>query len=174
MAGPPRTPSEVLRLRGSWRGKTRTGEPEPEKGSPAMPEDFTDAEAVVWNRLTATLEGMQVVSQADWPELIRYCRQWVRWETCEAVIRREGMVYEVSGRNGKLIKLRPEVAEAGRLDASLKAIEMQFGLTPASRSRLSIEKPAPGGVVNRNCIANFRIDSGPDEPEETEPEGESA
>lgn len=170
MSGPPRTPTEILKLRGSWLAKSRPGEPQPEKTAPPMPAGLSEREAAVWDRLVATLEEMQVVTVADWPELERYARQWCRWEDCEAVIRASGMTYEVEGRNGRQIKERPEVREAARLDASLRAIEQQFGLTPASRSRLSI-LPTSRGIASKNdFLESLSLSMAPRPPENSEAE----
>ena len=50
--GPTRTPTSVLKLRGSWRAKTRGDEPTPQEGVPESPDWLSEDEQSVWDRLT--------------------------------------------------------------------------------------------------------------------------
>ena len=49
--GPPRTPTSVLKLRGSWRGNVRGDEPEPKHDRPQFPEWLSAEERAAWDRV---------------------------------------------------------------------------------------------------------------------------
>jgi len=66
--GPPRTPTSVLKLRGSWRGNARGDEPEPAHDRPDCPEWLSAEERTAWDRVVALLESMRVLTEwrATW------------------------------------------------------------------------------------------------------------
>jgi phage terminase small subunit len=84
--GPPRTPTSVLKFRGSWRGNARGDEPEPKHDRPECPDWLSGDERAAWDRVVALLESMRVLTVADGAQLERYCRYLVRWRQCERII----------------------------------------------------------------------------------------
>lgn len=153
----PRTPTALLKLKGSWHAKERGDEPQPELGCPEMPADFSDEEREVWERTTATLAGLGLLATSDWAVVERYSRMLCRWRRCEQVIKAEGLTYRTEGgRNGPQVRTRPEAVEARNLAVELRTIETSLGLSPAARSRLSIT-PKTDGIANRKSIHDFKI-----------------
>jgi phage terminase small subunit len=116
--GPPRTPTALLKLRGSWRAKTRQDEPQPPPGLPVCPDWLNPEEAAEWQRLVALLAASDVVSVLDATELARYCRLLVKWRN-----------YKDPTRPG-----------AVRIAPTLAQLSAEFGLTPASRARVVTTK----------------------------------
>ena len=70
MPGPPRTPTRILELRGSWRAAVRRkrGEPTPEPGEPPMPACVADdAEARdEWQRVASSSRPIRCCQWLDW------------------------------------------------------------------------------------------------------------
>src|SRR6187399_3227778 len=93
--GPAPTPTPILELRGSWRAKTRTGEPQPPKGKPPCPKHFTKPQRIIWRRLCTMLEYMNLMTKADGHQLERYCVYYCRWRDCEEFIAKNGITYPI-------------------------------------------------------------------------------
>lgn len=151
--GPKPTPTEILKRRGSWRGNLNPGEPTPEVGAPDKPDSLTEEQSTVWDQVVPLLVAMRCVSPADFSALERYCVYFVRWRKCEAHIQQYGLTYQLRTKSEpkhyvtfdknteEFIVGFEEWAEAkeGRdLDVILRQLESMFGLTPSSRSRISV------------------------------------
>jgi P27 family predicted phage terminase small subunit len=151
--GPAPTPTEILKLRGSWRAGKNKGEPQPDKGPPKCPGGLSDPEKVIWRSLVKMLDAMGVLSRVDGWQLERYATYFVMWRECKDFLRKNGSTYPLKSDDpscyvGKLpdgsavvgFVEYPQLKEMHRLDHSLKQIEANFGLTPSSRSRITIDR----------------------------------
>ncbi len=165
--GPAPTPTKILETRGSWRAKTRSGEPRPEPGKPVCPKHLTKDQRAVWARLCKVLDDMGVLTVADGSQLERYVVYYCRWRACEKFIDANGMSYALKSADplfyvGKLPNGEavvrfleyPQVKESHRLDAALKQIEAQFGLTPAARTRLTVGGDETTGDPFEELLSN--------------------
>ena len=146
--GPARTPTSILKLRGSWRAKMRGDEPAPDQRAPECPEWLSAEERAVWERVTALLAEMRLLTVADGAQLERYCRYSVRWRQCERIMAKfttDDMLVGGLTNEGMRPVIRNAWTESHRLAAELRRIEAQFGLTPAARASLNVipkpEKP---------------------------------
>ena len=146
--GPPRTPTSVLKLRGSWRGNARGDEPEPAHDRPDCPEWLSAEERAAWDRVDELLESMRVLTVADGAQLERYCRCLVRWRQCERIIGKfagDDLLIGGLTNDGMRPVIRNAWSESHRLACELRRIEGQFGLTAAARACLNVipnpEKP---------------------------------
>ncbi len=158
--GPAPTPTNILRLRGSWRADANKGEPQPPRGAPPCPRDLPKKAKAVWKRVCGILASMDLLTTADGQQLERYSRFFVRWKACENFIDANGMSYPLYANDpgigyvGKMPDGRalirfieyPQVRESHRLDKALKQIEANFGLTPSARARLT----APAADVEQD------------------------
>lgn len=140
--GPQPTPTAILEKRGSWRAKINPDEPMPSKSTPVAPDFVTDSALTLWNETVFELEAMGVLTQADKNLLARYCVLYDRWIQAERKIKARGMVYPVKGQDGNIIAVKefPEVRIASNLSSQLLQMEREFGLSPASRTRIRTEK----------------------------------
>ncbi len=139
--GPVRTPTQILKLRGSWRGKARDKvEPKPERGAPPCPDWISDAAKVVWEQLIPQLEDLNVLAKVDVYPLARYCQMFVQWREVEDFIAKRGTVYPLKDKNGdvRCIQQFPQVSIANKLAVALLRLEQEFGLTPAARARIQL------------------------------------
>lgn len=152
--GPAPTPTDILRMNGSWRADRNKDEPRPAKGKPRRPRHLSAAAKRVWARVVRVLDDMGVLTTADGSQVERYCVMFVRWRECEAFIAKHGISYPVKAaaddaktymghlpESGEAVvdfREYPQLRESHRLDKALKQIEASFGLTPSARSRITV------------------------------------
>jgi len=170
LRGPAPIPTEILDNRGSWRAKTRRGEPKPQRGKPKCPKYFTKDQKKVWRNLCELLDAMMLLTHADAHQLERYVVYFCRWRACEEFIARNGISYPMKSDDPTYYAVRlpnsntavigfvehPQLKESHRLDAALRHIEANFGLTPSSRSRLTVLSEQSGYVSDPNKARYFR------------------
>lgn len=143
--GPKKTPTAVLKLRGSDEVRYRKDEPTLDLTRPVPPPTLTDAAREVWERTVDLLYQMGVTTDIDAATLARYSTGTVRFWAATKVLEEQGETYPLLDKEGNLrcYMPRPEVAIAARLMEQLLRIEVQFGMTPASRPDVkSMKKPA--------------------------------
>lgn len=138
------TPTDILKLRGSWRAKLNPSEPQPDRGEPDRPKLGT-AQRRVWRDLVEQLASMNVLRRIDGWQLERYCRFFVRWRDTEKKLDGDSLDFD----EREWLESR-----SLRLHEALSKIEVQFGLTPASRSRIKIEQARPTPTTNRHFRRN--------------------
>jgi P27 family predicted phage terminase small subunit len=138
--GPKPTPTAVLRLRGSWRGKANKAEPQPEATAPDCPMWLSTAAKDVWGEVVAILAPTRVLTRADGKTLARYCEYFVRWKAACAFLEKNGEVYTLKDDAGnvKCVMPWPQVSQYHKCATMLLKIEEQFGMTPSSRSRIQV------------------------------------
>jgi P27 family predicted phage terminase small subunit len=147
--GPVPTPSAILNARGSWRGKKNKTEPAPPVGAPPCPDWLSVPAAEVWQQMVAVMEPLGVLTSVDGSALARYCDAFVRWKKVAAFLAEKGEVYALKDAEGvvRCMMPFPQVAIYKSLTGLLMKLEQEFGLTPASRSRVHVqgqeEKPSP-------------------------------
>ena len=139
--GPAPTPTPILRAAGSWRADERKNEPKPEKKRPTCPKWLDPAAKTAFRKLVKQLERLGVLGTCDRNALTRYCQMFSRWQKSEEFLMKHGEVYPIKDAKGKAIgfKAYPQVGIAATLADQLLRIEQQFGLTPAARTRLTVE-----------------------------------
>jgi len=141
--GPKKTPTAVLKLRGSWRAEERKGEPQPERGAARMhsPMPLTKDAHRMWRRLVPLLDTMGVLGKTDANALARYCETWVLWVQAKDWLVENGTTFPVRNADGKVIDVKafPQVAMVTKFESALSRLEQQFGLTPSARAGLSVD-----------------------------------
>lgn len=139
--GPAPTPTAKLRLSGSWRAKTRTNEPEPDRARPTCPAWLRPEAKACWKRIVPQLEAMGVLGRIDRNALARYCELWARWRECAEFVQKHGETYPMKSKDGRVIGLAsfPQAKAMQSLSETLRKLEAEFGMTPAGRARLAID-----------------------------------
>jgi P27 family predicted phage terminase small subunit len=164
--GPVPTPTGILKLRQSHHAKSRSKEPAAPEGRPEKPPSFTGKDGEhrkLWSKIIRLLESMPgILSTVDGGQLERYCRYFVRWRQIEASLEK----YSATGPH--LILANEELGpvfsklsrESLRLDAALKQIEREFGLTPSARARLGCLRNGSLETVQRDEVEHAYFGSG--------------
>jgi len=85
---------------------------------------------------------MGLLTAADGHVLAGYCQTWIRWRQAEAFLDQHGLVYPIKDEGGKIRCMQqfPQVAIARNCLLTLKSYQQEFGLTPASRSRILVPR----------------------------------
>lgn len=138
--GPKPTPTQLLKLGGSWRAGLNPGEPPVERGFPETPDDFTDKEIALWQSLSQMLYDAKLLSPMDGMALADLVRARIEQLDADAKIRRTGML--VKDRHGQL-RLNPLFAVRDAAAKRVKDLLAAFGMTPADRARVSVVPDRP-------------------------------
>lgn len=141
--GPAAKPTKLKLLQGTHRpDRAPANEPAPETQAPSCP-SWLHAEAKrEWRRLLPELETLGLVAVVDRAALAAYCQAYATWWRMERDLDEHGET-QINSRSG-LESARPQVGMRDRALAQMKAFLVEFGLTPAARSRVSVpEKPKP-------------------------------
>ena len=122
--------------------------PQPELVNPEMPKGMSKSARREWRRIVPLLREVGVLSKIDGLALAAYCDAHGMVEEAEKLIRKGGMTFVSHFEDGEGnivdgdIKANPAVAIKFQALKVMKSFLIEFGLTPASRSKLKIDKPA--------------------------------
>ncbi len=149
--GPSPTPTRLLQLRGSWRGKQRPNEPRPKRTRPRPPAWLSDDAKKVFLSVVRQLFALDVVAGVDAGALARYADLFVDYRKAAEFVAKHGSVHPIRGKPAKegepgpVLGFRhyPQAIQKLALAGELLRLEREFGLTPAARARLVTETPAP-------------------------------
>jgi len=134
-------PTALKQIQGS-RIRNRGNEPQP-SGVPKCPAHLDAAAKREWKRISRELSALGLLTSIDMAALAAYCQTFSRWAAAEENIAKFGAVIR-SPKSGFPIA-NPYVGVANTALTLMRQFAAEFGLTPASRSRLSIDpgqKPA--------------------------------
>jgi P27 family predicted phage terminase small subunit len=140
MRGRPPKPSTLRELEGNpGHRPINANEPKPESAMPSSPSHLKHEARREWNRIAPELMQLGLLTRIDRAALAAYCQTWGRWCEAELKVKEAGLVVKMKG--GQVIP-NPYLSVANAALKQLKAFATEFGLTPSSRSRLSV---APAG-----------------------------
>ena len=127
-------PTAIKRLEGNpGKRPLNIYEPKPRKKAPACP-DWLDEEAKrEWHRLAKTMESMGVLTEADRAAFATYCDAYSKWKDATEFINQHGQIFKTPSG---YIQQVPQVSIAQTYGKLMTKIATEFGLTPASRSRI--------------------------------------
>ncbi|AWK85039.1 phage terminase small subunit P27 family [Azospirillum thermophilum] len=140
MAGRRPTPTHLKLVKGNpgKRGINKQ-EPQPRRTLPSPPDHLSDGARLTWGRLTVLLDRMGVLTEADAYALERLCEIYGEILECQEVIAEVGRTYETRNEAGSVMyRARPEVAMLADADRRFKSYLVEFGLTPAARSKVKV------------------------------------
>ena len=97
---------------------------------------------------------MGVLTMVDQRALARYCHLWIQWRDTQAFIKENGLVYPLKDDKGnvKYVAQWPQVGVGNKLAAQLTRLEQEFGMSPSSRARISVD---PKGADTGNKLDTF-------------------
>lgn len=100
-----------------------------------------------WNRIVPELYKLGLLTTVDQAALELYCSQYSIYRQALKDISNEGSLTTSNIRNGE--KALPQVAIAREAAKTIKALCVEFGLTPSSRSRISIPGENPDDEMEK-------------------------
>ena len=147
-SGPPRKPSKLKLLHGTFRADTvAQNEADPEACLFPAPEHLSEKAKIEWAYISQELFTLGLLTRIDRVELELYCESYATWLEAKA------MCATSEGKDRKVIKAADGrfqknpyfniMREAG---ADAHRYLTEFGMTPASRSRINVltSESAPG------------------------------
>ena len=143
--GPAPTPPALSLLRGhpGRRPRNRCA-PTPPAGVPSPPEHLSEVALAEWRRVVPDLEAAGLLTHLDRAALSAYCATWGRVVELERALTTERVVMKT--KKGYPV-LNPTFTALQSQYKQLMAFLTEFGMTPSSRSRIQVEKPAPESAL---------------------------
>lgn len=141
--GRPRKPTEIKVLEGN-RGKRPLPANEP-KPAPVTfeikPPTWMNKDGKkMWKRLAPTLQNLRLLTEADLESFSMLCQSWGDYVELVKEIKKNGKycIYVNKGGGENEIE-KPAVKLMHRAHERYKALCSEFGLTPASRTRIEVK-----------------------------------
>jgi P27 family predicted phage terminase small subunit len=132
-------PTALKILQGNpGRRELNKNEPKP-SGIPTCPRHLNKIARTEWRRISKELLACGLLTSVDRAALACYAVAWSRWVEAEGKVATTGLV--VQSPTGYPI-VNPFVGIANRAMDLMHKFSTEFGLTPSSRSRLSVNPDA--------------------------------
>ena len=131
-------PSSLKILAGN-RGKRplNKDEPEPKGIMPQCPEHLDEGAKQEWDNIVPMLSKLGILTEVDGAALAIYCQAYSTWVQAVERIKKTGMI--VKAPSGYPIQ-NPYLAIANKAVEQMNRFLTEFGMTPSSRSRISVPK----------------------------------
>jgi P27 family predicted phage terminase small subunit len=157
MAGRRPLPTATKLLRGN-PGKRAINQREPKPtGIPTCPTHLDATAKREWTRISRELIDIGLLTEVDRSALAAYCAAYSRWASAEKSIAKFGLVIK-SPKSGYPVA-NPFVGIANTALQIMHRFAIEFGLTPASRTRLQVEP-----VGGPDAFEQFMNEIGANEP----------
>lgn len=139
MPGPAPKPTKLKQLQGNpGKRPLNQREPQPKGNRFNCPSWLSDEAKAEWRRIVPELRELGLATRIDHAALEAYCEQYARWREATLLLREGGLSYMTSTGN---LRERPEVGIANEALKNMRMLLTEFGMTPASRSRISVAPP---------------------------------
>lgn len=148
MAGRPPKPARLKLLHGNPGQRKVQREPKPAPKVPGMPTWLSAEAKAEWRRVVPQLDAVGTLAMVDRATLTTYCVAWATLVEVNKHIQEHGatvMVLEQTFETEEGItniyvsaKRNPSVQTQREMAGIIRSFAAEFGLTPASRSRISV------------------------------------
>jgi len=123
--------------------RANKAEPKPPKTKPTKPRKLTGVAAKKWTEVTTLLDYMQVLTSADRDVLELYCVTYANWSAAVDNVKKTGQVIVKNTKGNEVaVERNPFSAELHKYSDRLMKLQAELGLSPSSRSRVSVVKAA--------------------------------
>ena len=140
MPGRKPVPTSLKLLHGNpGKRKINSAEPKP-TGVPSCPKHLSKVAKAEWKRISAELITLGLLTSVDRAALAAYCAAYARWAEAEEKLQQFGTV--IKTKNGNPVQ-SPFVGVANRALELMHKFLTEFGMTPASRTRLQVQPMQP-------------------------------
>ena len=137
--GPAPLPTHLKVLRGTARpDRINKREPKAPSKTPRCPDWLSDEAKVVWKRTVKQLKEMGILSDTDGDLLATYANAVVTYQKATVIVDASGIL--VKGRRDTVVT-NPAVRIQRDTAQLVRQLGAEFGLSPASRTRIQAEKP---------------------------------
>ena len=146
----PKKPTPLKILQGTDRADRRNkNEPKPGVSAQEPPEHLSEYAKEEWESMSKKLLPLGLLTELDGAALAGYCQAYGRWRLAEEQLNKTSLV--IKTQSGNIIQ-NPLVGIANKSIEHMRKFIGIFGLSPADRSRVSVEKPRQ----EENRFAKFR------------------
>lgn len=111
-------------------------EPKPKAVQMYCPRHLTDEAKSEWRRVSAELQRLGLLTLVDRAALSAYCQAWADWVEAVKETRKKGKVLTT---DKGYEYLNPWMGIASKSLEIMHRFESEFGMTPASRTRLHVD-----------------------------------
>ena len=140
MAGRPPKPTHLKVLQGNpGKRVLNKAEPKPQPKAPPCPRHLSKEARKEWRRISKELLQLGLLTAVDRAALAAYCQAWAHWVQAEEAMGAEGFKAVATTDKG-YEHASPWIGIANNALKQMKAFLTEFGLTPASRSRVTVTK----------------------------------
>lgn len=149
----PKKPTKLKVLQGTYRkDRANANEPVPDTTIPSPPDHLTQEASVEWGRISHQLYKLGLLSDLDRSALAAYCQVYGRWVKAERELALTGNLLDTTPNGMK--QQHALVGIANKAMELMHKFLIEFGLTPASRTKVSAkqseEKPSGFGKMKKN------------------------
>ncbi|MCE9886553.1 phage terminase small subunit P27 family [Obesumbacterium proteus] len=144
MSGPPKTPTHLRLVKGNPSKRAiNKNEPKPPSGVPPIPKHFDKRGKYWFKQMGEELDAVGVMSILDAKALELLVEAYTEYRHHCEVLDEEGYTYQTGSATGeKIVKAHPAAAMKADAWKRIRAMLSEFGMTPASRSKVEIKAPA--------------------------------
>lgn len=128
-------------------------EAKPKPIKPTCPVWLNDDAKKMWKCLSKELEKLGLLTNIDGQAFSAACQSYGIWVECEKKLKECGRVMIISRENGDYEQQRPEVSIGNTALKNFKVFCAEFGLTPSSRSSISIQGEEEEANVMRSLLS---------------------
>ena len=114
-------------------------EPKPRPTVPYCPSHLSKEAKKEWRRIVPELAAVGPITRIDRAALAMYCEAWGRWLEAEEALRKYGVM--VKSPSGFPMQ-SPYLAVANKAMEQMRGLLTEFGMSPASRTRISVQEPS--------------------------------
>ncbi len=135
MPGPPKKPTSLKLVEGTYReDRVAKHEPKPRVAIPKPPRHLSGIALEEWHRIVQELADNGLMTNLDRAALTLYCDMWAGYVKAEENVKKNGMTTQTAANN--MIE-NPYFSIMKRCAELMHKFLVEFGMTPASRTRIS-------------------------------------
>ena len=127
--------------RGKGRRPLNKDEPKPPQDNVKCPDWLMPEAKKEWKRLAPSMIAMGILTEHDMEAFAGYCQAYARWKEAEEFITQHGTIVKTPSGYWQQV---PQVSIAQTYLKVMNRFAEQFGLTPASRSRIIADTTGGG------------------------------
>jgi len=144
MPGPPKTPTHLALVKGNpSKRAVNKKEPKPPSGVPPIPKHFDKMGKYWFKRIGEELDAVGVMTTLDGKALELLIEAYTEYRQHCDVLAEEGYTYKTVSATGEdIVKAHPAAVMKSDAWKRIRAMLAEFGMTPASRSKVGAKGPA--------------------------------
>lgn len=144
MPGPPKTPTHLALVKGNpSKRAVNKKEPKPPSGVPPVPKHLDKMGKYWFKRIGEELDAVGVMTTLDSKALELLIEAYTEYRQHCDVLTEEGYTYKTVSATGEdIVKAHPAAVMKSDAWKRIRAMLSEFGMTPASRSKVGASGPA--------------------------------